>query len=107
MRTAGLNLPTQYMDVLSAGPSLEPMYLHGAVGTAFLTPEQGAFKATRKKYGTLDDPDAGGYHLNQIDWDKDNGDTEVTAMEATYGGWYSAGPSVKCECPGTGPCGCK
>lgn len=77
-----------FMQVLSAGPAPNPTYLGGSIGTSFLTPEQGAFRSMRKKYGSLDDPDAGGYSLASIDWDKDNGDCEVGHMEATSGGWY-------------------
>ena len=76
-----------FMQVLSAGPVPNPTYLGGSIGTSFLTPEQGAFRATRKKYGTLDDPDAGGYHLNQIEWDKESGSAEVGPLEATKDGW--------------------
>jgi hypothetical protein len=78
-----------FMQILSAGPAPNPTYLGGAIGTAFMTPETAAFKATRKKYGSLDDPDAGGYSLAQIDWNKDNGDCIVGHMEATNDGWYA------------------
>lgn len=104
-----MNLPTQYLDVLSQGPSAPPIYLSGLIGPSFMAPDQGAWNDGRKRFGTLDDPDAGGYHLNQIDWDKDTGDTEVSAMEATNGGWmgkHSASPPVDCRCTGSGPCGC-
>jgi hypothetical protein len=77
-----------FLQVLSAGNQPDPPYASGAIGTSFHTPEQRAFKATRKKYGSLDDPDAGGYSLAQIDWDKDNGDCTVGMTEATPGGWY-------------------
>jgi hypothetical protein len=104
-----MNLPVApgFMDVLSAGPSV-PMYcLEGAIGTSFLTPEQDAWNDGRKRYGTLDDPDAGGYQLAQIDWDKDNGTAEMSMLEATDSGWYAASPGVKCECHNSGPCGCR
>jgi hypothetical protein len=77
-----------FMSILSAGPQQRPAYAEGAVGPAFMTPEQGAFKAMRKKYGSADDPDAGGYSLAQIDWDKDDGSCEVGHLEATNDGWY-------------------
>jgi hypothetical protein len=77
-----------FMQALSAGPAPNPAYLGGAIGPAFHTPEQAAFKATRKKYGSDDDPDAGGYSLAQIDWDKDNGTCEVSSMDATSDGWW-------------------
>jgi hypothetical protein len=85
MRAPGM--PMGFMQILSAGPMPNPTYLGSAVGTAFLTPEQGFFKAMRKKYGD-DDPDAGGYSLAQIDWDKDDGSCTYSPMEATAGGWY-------------------
>lgn len=77
-----------FLQALSAGPVADPSYAAGAIGPAFLTPEQGAFKATRKKYGSADDPDAGGYSLAQIDWNKDTGTCEYGPMEATNDGWY-------------------
>ena len=77
-----------FMQILSAGPAPDPEYLGGAIGTSFHTPEQAAFKAQRKKYGA-DDPDAGGYSLAQIDWDKDSGTAEYGPWEATSDGWYS------------------
>ena len=92
-------IPGGYMGILSAGPTQAPYALHGSIGTGFLTPQQSAFKATRKMYGTLDDPDAGGYQLSQIWWDKDNGDAEINPLEATYGGWYSDSPRPNCNCP--------
>ena len=76
-----------FLQALSAGSAPNPTYLGGSIGTSFLTPEQAAFKATRKKYGG-DDPDAGGYSLAQIDWDKESGTSEVGMAEATKGGWY-------------------
>jgi hypothetical protein len=107
MRVPGMNLPTQYLDVLSAGPSVPPYYLSGAIGTSFLTPSQGAWNDGRKRFGSLDDPDAGGYQLNQILWDKDNGDAEMTTLEATSDGWYAPWSRVKCHCGATGQCGCQ
>jgi hypothetical protein len=77
-----------FMDILTAGPQTRPAYAEGAIGTSFHTPEQAAFKAARKKYGTIDDPDAGGYSLAQIDWDKDTGMCETGGLDATNGGWY-------------------
>ena len=85
MRAPGMSMG--YMQILSAGPVPDPSFASGAIGPAFLTPQQGAFKATRKKYGG-DDPDAGGYSLAQIDWDKESGTSEVGMAEATKGGWY-------------------
>jgi hypothetical protein len=87
MRAPGLQMG--FMQILSAGPAPDPEYLGGAIGTSFLTPQQGAFRAQRKKYGTIDDPDAGGYHLNEINWDKDSGTTEVSPLEANGTGWYA------------------
>jgi hypothetical protein len=108
MRAPGMNLPaTQgFMGILTAAPSTPPTYLDGAIGTSFFTPETEAFNATRKKYGSLDDPDAGGYSLAQIDWDKDNGDAEMTMLEAADGGWYAPSPGVDCSCPDHSQCGC-
>ena len=77
-----------YMQILSAGPVENPAYLDGAIGTSFMTPVQAAFKATRKKYGSADDPDAGGYSLAMIDWDKDSGTSEVGSLDPTNDGWY-------------------
>ncbi len=106
-----MNLPVTNMfaTTLSAGPSVPPYYLSGAIGTSFLTPETAAFNARRKKYGSLDDPDAGGYMLNQIDWDKDNGDAELTTLEATSDGWYAPWSRVRCQCDPavSGQCGCR
>ena len=100
MRTPGMNLPVPnaWADTMSAGPSDLPVYLKGAIGTSFMTPEQGAWNDGRKKYGSLDDPDAGGYSLAQINWDKDNGNTEMTMLEATNDGWYAPSPGVICNC---------
>lgn len=78
-----------FLQILSAGPAPNPTYLNGNIGTSFFTPETAAFHATRKKYGSLDDPDAGGYSLAQIDWNKDNGDAVVGHMEPTKDGWYA------------------
>jgi hypothetical protein len=111
MRTSGMNLPVPktWAQTMSAGPSDLPVYLGGAIGTSFLTPEQGGWNDGRKKYGSLDDPDAGGYSLAQIDWNKDNGDCEMTMLEATNDGWYSAAPGVICNCKAesnVSPCRC-
>jgi hypothetical protein len=109
MRAPGMNLPVTNMfaTTLSAGPSVEPVYLDGAIGSSFLTPAQDAWNDGRKKFGSLDDPDAGGYDLRQIDWDKDNGSAEMTTLEATGDGWYAPWSRVKCHCAETGPCGCQ
>ena len=85
MRAPGMSMG--YMAILSAGPTPPPAYAEGAIGPAFMTPVQAAFKATRKKYGSADDPDAGGYSLASIDWDKDTGTSEVGQLEATNDGW--------------------
>ena len=106
MKNLGLPLPVTNMfaTTLSAGPSTPPYYLKGAIGPSFLTPETAAFNATRKKYGSMDDPDAGGYCLAQIDWDKDNGQAEMSQLEATNSGWYAAAPAA-CNCTSS-TCGC-
>lgn len=78
-----------FLQALSAGPTPDPSFAHGAIGPSFFTPEQAAFNATRKKYGTSDDPDAGGYYLAQIDWNKDNGTSECAGTDATNDGWYA------------------
>ena len=103
-----MNLPAApgFMDLLTAGPSAPPTYLAGDIGPSFHTPKTAAFNATRKKYGTLDDPDAGGFMLNQIDWDKDNGDAEMTQLEATNAGWYAPSGGVDCGCAAGHDCGC-
>lgn len=75
------------LAALSAGQAPPPPYTESAIGVSFLTPEQAAFNATRKKYGSIDDPDAGGFHLNQIDWNKDDGTTTVGTLDATNDGW--------------------
>jgi hypothetical protein len=80
-----------FMQALSAGPVPNPTYVEGDIGPAFMTPTQAAFKATRKKFGSDDDQDAGGYSVAQVDWDKDNGTCEVGPMEATSDGWYGPG----------------
>ena len=85
MRTPGLNLG--FMQILSAGPQPNPTVVDGAIGTSFFTPVQAAFRNTRRKYGSLDDPDAGGYSLAQIDWDKESGACEVGHLEPTSEGW--------------------
>jgi len=103
-----MNIPGGYMDVLSAGQTPPPPFASGAIGTSFFTPEQGAWRALRKLYGSLDDPDAGGYQLSQVVWDKDNGAAELTTLEATNAGWYAPGPMVECGCPdGSQGCGCR
>jgi hypothetical protein len=79
-----------YLQALSAGPTPDPSYAAGAIGTSFFTPVQAAFRAMRRKYGSTDDPDAGGYNLAQIDWNKDDGTCEVGAMDATSDGWYAS-----------------
>ena len=76
-----------FLQILSAGQAPPPAFTKSAIGVSYFTPEQGAFRAMRKKYGTLDDPDAGGYSLAQIDWNKDDGTCMVGPMEATRGGW--------------------
>lgn len=86
MRAPGLQLG--FLQILSAGPAPNPTYVNGNIGPAFMTPETAAFNATRKKYGSTDDPDAGGYSLAQIDWDKDDGGCGVGPLEATDDGWY-------------------
>jgi hypothetical protein len=78
-----------FMQILSAGDAPPPPYASGAIGTSFNTPQTSAFNATRKKYGTLDDPDAGGYNLAQIDWNKDDGTTVVGHLEPTDDGWMA------------------
>jgi hypothetical protein len=100
VRSPGANLPVTngWAQTMTSGPSDLPVYLQGAIGTSFMTPAQGAWNDGRKKYGSLDDPDAGGYQLNQIIWDKDNGDAEMTTLEATNGGWYAPSPGVICNC---------
>ena len=106
MRTPGMNLPQQgnaWADVMTSGPSDLPLYLKGAIGTSFFTPEQDAWNDGRKRYGSLDDPDAGGYSLAQIDWDKDNGRAEMTMLEATNDGWYAPSPGAP---PSTNDCAC-
>lgn len=82
-------MSTGFLPILSAGPVENPAYLGGAIGASFHTPEQAAFKASRKKYGTSDDPDAGGYSLAQIDWDKDSGTTETSSLDPTDDGWMA------------------
>jgi hypothetical protein len=78
-----------FMQILSAGPVPNPTYLGGSIGTSFMTPEQAAWKTTRRKYGTLDDPDAGGYSLSQIDWSKDDGTVLYSQCDPTKTGWYA------------------
>jgi len=102
-----MTLPGGYMGVLSAGPSEPPYCLGGPIGASFLTPDQQAARNTRAKYGSLDDPDAGGYHLAQVDWDKDTGNAEVSPMEAGPTGWYAAAPGVTCSCTPGSTCGCQ
>ena len=77
-----------FLQILSAGVAPPPPFARGAIGPSFLTPEQGAFRSMRKKYGTLDDPDAGGYSLAQIDWNKDDGTCIYGPMEPAADGWY-------------------
>lgn len=80
---------SRFLDLISAGPEqTQPPFAGAAIGTSWMTPETAAFRATRKKYGSLDDPDAGGYQLSQIHWDKEG--CEVSNMDATYGGWYGS-----------------
>jgi hypothetical protein len=87
MRAPGLQIG--FLQALSAGPVPDPSYASGAIGHSFFTPEQGAFRAQRRRYGSLDDPDAGGYSLAMIDWNKDDGTCEYGPMEATSDGWYA------------------
>jgi hypothetical protein len=106
MRTTGMNLPVTrgFIDIIMAGPS-QPMtaVTEGDVGPQFFTPEQQAFRNQRKLYGG-DDPNAGGYNLAQIDWDKESGRLSVGAMEPTSGGWLGGYPDAPCgddcECGG-------
>jgi len=104
-----MNLPVTrgFMDLFTAGPSVPSYNLNGAIGTSFLTPAQDAYNDRRALFGSLDDPDAGGYDLRQIDWDKDNGTAEMTTLEATSCGWYAPWSRVKCQCSDAGPCGCQ
>lgn len=85
----GGGLPMGFQQILSAGPAPNPAYIEGAVGTSFFTPVQAAFRAMRKKYGSGDDPDAGGYSLAQINFDKETGTSEVGSMDPTSDGWLS------------------
>jgi hypothetical protein len=87
MRAAGLQMG--FLQILSAGPAPNPTYVNDNIGTSFMTPEQGFFKAQRKRFGA-DDPDAGGYSLAQIDWNKDNGDATYAPLEPTTNGWINA-----------------
>lgn len=82
-------MPMGFMQILSAGPVPDPEYAGGAVGESFLTPQQGAFRAMRRKYGSIDDPDAGGYNLATIDWNKDDGTCEVGSADVTSSGWFA------------------
>jgi len=88
MRAPGMNIG--FLQALSAGPVPDPSYATGAIGTSFMTPVQAAFRAQRKKFGSLDDPDAGGYNLAQIDWNKDDGTCEVGHTDTAADGWYSS-----------------
>lgn len=85
----GPGLPMGFMQALSAGPAPNPTYVDGDIGPAFFTPVQAAFRAMRKKYGTDDDPDAGGFSLAQINFDKETGSCEVGPMDPTSDGWYA------------------
>lgn len=98
-----MNLPVTpgFLDVLSAGPSPNPTYLDGSVGTHFITPDQLYFRSTRRHYGE-GDPDIGGYKLSSIHFDKESGTTTVGQMDVGPSGWYGGA----CDCADAGGCGC-
>lgn len=77
-----------YMDYISgAGFGRGPVLTSGAGGPAFLTSDQRDFRAMRRRYGESD-PTVGGYNLNQIHFDKENGNVSVAQLDVGPSGWY-------------------
>ena len=77
-----------YMDYISgAGFQRGPVMTSGALGPSFLTLDQHNFRAMRRRFGE-GDPSAGSYHLNQIHFDKENGNVSVAALDVGPSSWY-------------------
>ena len=97
---------SNYLDYLTPGPVDNPAFLDGAIGTSFMTPEQAWFRqrTNRRVYGE-GDPDAGGYPLSRIHWNKEDGTLSFMTMDAGPAAWYGEG---NCDCgDGGGDCGCQ
>lgn len=97
-----------YTDLLGVTGGSTAAGALGAIGTGFLTPAQGEFMATRTRYGGVDDPNVGTFHLSRIVWDKETGDASFGMLSPMADGWYGgAGSDVTPDQPGEVPCGCE
>ena len=77
-----------YMDYIGgAGFQRGPVLTSGALGPAFLTWGQQDFRDMRRRYGE-GDPSMGNYSLNQIHFDKENGNVSVAQLDVGPSGWY-------------------
>ena len=78
-----------YLDIIMAGPQENPTYVNGNIGPSFLTPEQQWFRqrTNRRVYGE-GDPDAGGYQLSRIHWNKEDGTLSYLTTDAGPAAWY-------------------
>jgi hypothetical protein len=79
---------------------------YAAIGPSFFSGDAAAYRGMAKKFGADNsDPDAGGYHLNQIHWHNGVGSSSTT--DAYPGGWMSLTPTTDCDCETAGvPCDC-
>ena len=81
-----------------------------AIGTSHFTPAYEDFMATSRRFGYpprarygQDEPDAGGYQLNMIAWNKDTGTGSFMPFEPTDSAWV-----LPCTCPpDSGGCQCR
>ena len=95
-----------FLDYITPGPVPNPAFLDGTIGTNFLTPDQAWFRqrTNRRKFGE-GDPDAGGYVMSRIHWNKEDGTLSYLTTDAGPAAWY--GEDTGCDCPEKGDCGCQ
>ena len=85
-----MNLPGGYMDILTAGPEVQPVYLQcPAIAPGYLTPDQWWFRerSHTRRYGE-GDPDVGGYNLAEVIFDKNDGGATVGMTDVGPSAWY-------------------
>lgn len=78
--------PNAFLSYLESGSHSGP-FMGGAIGTAFLTPDQETFRAARLRYGESE-LDAGSYFLNQIKFNKETGTASVGMLDVGPSSWY-------------------
>ncbi len=81
---------------------------YAAIGPSFFSGDAADYRNMAKKYDDLGaiDPDAGGYHLNELHWNSDTGVASFSTTDALSDGWISAKPGCTCE-EGDKPCRCQ